>query len=79
MDCCNIPSCNWDYSLISKPIWSALVELQTLKVQNNYQDKIMNADAETVKELVKSYLNLTRIDQPIRKKNMAEIRRKLGY
>ena len=38
---------------VGKPIWGLLRELQTLRVQNDYQEKIINTDAETVKELVK--------------------------
>lgn len=38
---------------VSKPIWSVLKELHTLRAQNDYQEKAINADAETVKELVK--------------------------
>lgn len=38
---------------VSKPIWGALKELQTLKVQNDYQEKERNTYTETVKELVK--------------------------
>ena len=34
---------------VSKPIWDIVRELQTLKVQNDYQEK----DAEIVRELVK--------------------------
>lgn len=58
---------------VSKPIWSALKELQTLRVQNDYQDKVMNADAETVKELVKlSQSHENRLAN--QENNMAEIR-----
>lgn len=38
---------------VGKPIWGVLKELQTLRVQTNYQEKEIDTDAETVKELVK--------------------------
>lgn len=38
---------------VGKPIWGVLKELQTLRVQTDYQEKTIDNDTETVKELVK--------------------------
>lgn len=58
---------------VSKPIWGVLKELQTLRVQNDYQEKAINVDAETVKELVKlSQSHESRLAN--QENDMAEIR-----
>lgn len=58
---------------VGKPIWGVLKELQTLRVQTDYQEKEINTDVETVKELVKlSQSHENRL--PNQENDMAEIR-----
>lgn len=38
---------------VGKPIWGVLKELQTLKIETGHQEKEIDRDLESIKELVK--------------------------